>query len=206
MQFGTPEDEVSAVDWDTFKRVCKANPEWKKMWFAKHNARIRPVKYNLVRRKHDDDPTCPCCGALETTDHTFEWDEAKMEEAFITHIAELESHLRATPSKAISDSIMETCRSIHYSKEHTLADNWDEELASTVTNQILLGQRAFIGGLWPKKWLELQRQYHTRTQNSSKSPKVWMSKTIEHTQTLFYHMWKIRNKALNKDEDSYRVR
>jgi len=67
MQLGIPEDKVSAVDWDTFKRVCKANPEWNNLWFTKHKARIRPVKYNLVRRKHDDNPTCPCCGALETT-------------------------------------------------------------------------------------------------------------------------------------------
>jgi len=29
-----------------------------------------------------------------------------------------------------------------------------------------------------------------------------MAKTIEHTQTLFYQMWKIRNTALHKDEDS----
>ena len=151
MQLGIPEDKVSAVDWDTFKRVCKANPEWNNLWFTKHKARIRPVKYNLVRRKHDDNPTCPCCGALETTDHTFVCDEAKIEEAFITHIADLKSHLRATTPKAISDSIMEACQSIHYNREHTLDDDWDEELTSTVTNHILLGQRAFIGGLWPPK-------------------------------------------------------
>jgi len=150
MQFGIPENEVSTVDWDTFKRVCKANPEWKEVWFAKHNARIRPVKYTLVRRKHDDDPTRPCCGALETTDHTFICDDAKIEEAFIANLADLESHLRATTSKAISDSILETCKSIRYNREHTLDNNWDEELASTVSNQILLGQRAFIGGLWQK--------------------------------------------------------
>ena len=203
MQFGIPNNEVSAVDWDTFKRVCKANPEWKKVWFAKHNARIRPVKYNLVRRKHDDDPTCPCCGALETNDHTFICDDAKVEEAFIANLADLESHLRATTSKAISDSILETCKSIRYNRlEHTLDDDWDEELASTVTNQILLGQRAFIGGLWPKQWLNIQREYFSRTRNRKKSPQVWMAKTIEHTQTIFYQMWKIRNTALHKDEDS----
>jgi len=124
------------------------------MLFAKHNARIRPVKYNPVRRKHDDDPTCLCCGApLETTDHTFVCGEAKIEEAFITHVADLEFQLRALTYKSISDSIMETCWSIRYNREHTLDNDWDEELASTVTNQILLGQRAFIGGLWPKKWL-----------------------------------------------------
>jgi len=100
------------------------------VWFVKHNARIRPVKYNLVRRKHDDDPICPCCGALETTDHTFICDNAKMEEAFITNIADHESHLRATTSKAISDSILETCKSIRYNREHRLDDDWDEELAS----------------------------------------------------------------------------
>jgi len=101
------------------------------------------VNNNLVRRKHDDDPTCPCCGAIETTDHTFVCKDARIEEEFNTYIERAESHLQATTSKAISDSIMETCRRICYNREHTPLDNdWDEELASTVINQILLGQRA----------------------------------------------------------------
>jgi len=52
-------------DWDVFKWICKSKPDWKKIWFAKHNARIGSVRTNLVRRKHSEDPTCPCCGELD---------------------------------------------------------------------------------------------------------------------------------------------
>ena len=101
-QFGIEGDEIDEYDWETFKRVCRASPEGKQFWFAKHNARIGSVKYNLVRRKHDDDPSCPRCGALETTDHTFICKDDKMEEAFNTHLEALESHLRETTSKTIA--------------------------------------------------------------------------------------------------------
>ena len=47
-QFGIAGDKIDKYDWDTFKRVCRANPEGKKLWFAKHNARIGPVRNNLV--------------------------------------------------------------------------------------------------------------------------------------------------------------
>ena len=197
-QFGIEGDKIDEYDWDTFKQFCRASPEGKKLWFAKHNARIGPVKYNLVRRKHDDDPSCPRCRELETTDHTFICKDDKMEEAFNTHLEVLESHLRETTSKAIAESILEICRSIRYARDHTLAEDWDDELADIVTKQTRKGQQAFIGGLWPKKWLAVQQQYY----RSKKSPSVWMAKTIARTQNLFFEMWRIRNTGIYGDEES----
>jgi len=200
-QFGIEGDDVAKYDWDTFKRVCRASPEGKKIWFAKHNARIGPVKYNLVRRKHDDDPTCPRCGDLETTEHTFMCKDEKMEEAFNTHLEPLESHLRGTTTKAIAESILETCRSIRYARDHTLDAYWDGELADIVQQQTRTGQRAFIGGLWPKKWLLVQQQYYTKYR-SKKSPSVWMAKTIALTQNVFFEMWQVRCTGIYGDEES----
>jgi len=200
-QFGIEGDDVAKYDWDTFKRVCRASPEGKKIWFAKHNARIGPVKYNLVRRKHDDDPTCPRCGDLETTEHTFMCKDEKMEEAFNTHLEPLESHLRGTTTKAIAESILETCRSIQYARDHTLDADWDGELADIVQQQTRTGQRAFIRGLWPKKWLLVQQQYHTKYR-SKKSPSVWMAKTIALTQNVFFEMWQVRCTGIYGDEES----
>lgn len=114
----------------------------------------------------------------------------------------LESHLRETTSKAIADaSILETCRSIRYASDHTLAEDWDDELADIVTKQTRKGQRAFIGGLWPKKWLAVQQQYYTRYR-SKKSPTVWIAKTIARTQNLFFEMWLIQNTGIYGDEES----
>jgi len=72
---------------------------------------------------------------------------------------------------------------------------------SLIAKQIRIGQCAFIGGLWPKKWLALQQQYFTQTR-SNKSPKFWKAKTIAHTQNLSFEMLLTRNAALRKYEDS----
>ena len=46
-QFGV-NDSDEEFDWDVFKWICKSKPDWKKIWFAKHNARIGSVRTNLV--------------------------------------------------------------------------------------------------------------------------------------------------------------
>ena len=66
-------------------------------------------------------------------------------------------------------------------RDHTLAKDWEEELADIITKQTRKGQGAFIGGLRPKKWLAVQKQYYARTR-STKCPSVWMAKTIARTQ------------------------
>jgi len=84
-----------------------SKPDGQKVWFAKFNAHIGSVKTNLVRRKHSDNPTCPCCGELETTEHIYQCKSANMQAAYDVHMEELTSHLRAKTSKAITDSIIE---------------------------------------------------------------------------------------------------
>jgi len=107
-QFGVNESDEE-FDWDVFKRICKSKPDWKKKCFAKHNARIGSVRTNLVRRKHSGDPTCPYCGDLETTDHIYQCKSTTMQAAYDINIAELRDHLRATTSKAITETILEIC-------------------------------------------------------------------------------------------------
>jgi len=154
-----------------------------------------PPPLKLANEQHEVDVE------LETTDHTFICEDDKMEESFNTHLEALESHLCETTSKAIAESMLETCRSIRYAREHTLEEDWDDELADIVTQQTRKGPRAFIGGLWPKKWLTVQQQYYTRYR-SKKSLSVWMARTIALTQSLFFEMWRIRNTGIHGDEES----
>ena len=112
------------------------------------------------------------------------------------------SHLRATSSKAISDStIVEICNAIRENRECSLDDDWDPTLLGLACHQIEVGQRAFIGGLWPMAWRTAQQEYNTRIR-SKKSPAVWMSTTILKIQAMLYKMWRRQNKALHGDEDS----
>ena len=149
-QFGLDEIEEE-FNWDAFKRNCVSKPDWQKVWFAKFNARIGSVRTNLVRRKHSEDPTCPCCGELETTEHIYQCKSANMQAAYDVHMEELTSHLRATTSKAITDSIIEVCNATREIRECELDQEWDQTLLDIATVQISAGQRALLGGLWPTR-------------------------------------------------------
>jgi len=168
------------------------NRQWRRLWvWLGHIQRSLLSKFRrekaVVWETQDQwkatlykDPTCLCCGKIEATDHTFICDDEKMEEAFKMNFEGLRFHLRATTSKAISDSILEICQSIHYAQDHMIVKDWDEELTDIVTKQTRKGQRALIGGLWPKKWHSVQKQYYVRTR-STRSPSVLMTKTTAHT-------------------------
>jgi len=136
-------------NWDVFKRICKSVPDWKKIWFAKHNARIGLVRTNLVRRKHSDDPTCPCCGDLEMTEHIYQCKSTTMQAAYDVNIAELRDHLRATTSKAITETILDVCCATREGRDCELDDDWDPTLKAITQAQITAGQRPLTGGLWP---------------------------------------------------------
>jgi len=121
-QFGVNEIDEE-FDWDVFKQICKSKPDWKKIWFAKHNARIGSVRTNLVKRKHSEDPICPCCGELETTDHIYQCESTTMQAACDVNIAELRDHLRATTSKTITETILEICSATRERQDCELDDD-----------------------------------------------------------------------------------
>jgi len=124
-----------------------------------------------------------------------------MQDTYDAEMEEVTSHTRATSSKAISDTIKEICNAIREGRECELDDDWDPTLIDIANQQIGIGQRAFIGGLWPLAWRNAQQEYYTRIRNT-KSAAVWMSQTILKIQAVLYQMWKRRNKALHGDEDS----
>ena len=92
--------------WKTQFGVNESDEEFD--WFAKHNARIGSVRTNLVQGKHSKDPTCPCCGELEMTDHIYQCKSTTMQVAYDVNIAELRDHLRATTSKAITEKFLKS--------------------------------------------------------------------------------------------------
>jgi len=146
------EDEF---DWDSFKRTCRSKSDWQQIWFAKHNSRIGGIRQNLVRRKHGEDPTCPCYGEVETTDHIYQCTNIKMQDTYEANMEEVTSHLRAISSKAISDTI--TCNAIREGRDCALDGDWDPTLLNIAHQQIGAGQRSFTGGLWPLAWRTAQQ-------------------------------------------------
>jgi len=100
-----------------------------------------------------------------------------MQAAYNVHMEELTSHLRATTSKAITDSIIEVCNATRELRECELDQEWDQTLLDVATVQISVGQRALLGGRWPTRWIEQQKAYNNRTR-SKKSPEIWLARTI----------------------------
>jgi len=97
----------------------------------------------------------------------------EMQDTYNSEMEEVTSHTRATSSKAISDTIKEICNAIRKGRECELDEDWDPTLLNIVKQQIGIGQKAFIGGLWPLAWRNAQQEYYTRIR-STKSAAVWM--------------------------------
>ena len=70
-----------------------------------------------------------------------------------------------------------------------------------VYDQLQLGQRATLNGMWMQGWVQEQETFLQRTR-SRKHPKVWLIKLSILLQTMTHNMWKTRNEAIHKKEDS----
>ena len=78
----------------------------------------------------------------------------------------------------------------------------DSEQDKIVHDQLqLLGQRATLNGMWIKGWVTEQETFLRRIR-SRKQPKVWLIKLSILLQTMTHNMWKTRNDAIHKKEDS----
>ena len=77
----------------------------------------------------------------------------------------------------------------------------DSESDTLVQQQLHIGQRATLNGMWLKGWKESQEIYLRRTK-SRKSSKVWMIRLILMIQDMTHNMWKTRNEAIHNNEDS----
>ena len=124
-----------------------------------------------------------------------------MQAAYDVNIAELRDHLRATTSKAITETIIEVCNATREGRECELDDEWDPTLKAIAQAQITAGQRALTGGLWPARWKEQQQAYNNRSR-SKNLPAVWMATTLIIFQDVLFKMWLARNDALHNSEDS----
>jgi len=85
-----------------------------------------------------------------------------MQDTYKENMEEVTSHLRATSSKAISDTINEICNAIREGRDCALDEDWEPTLLNIAHQQIGPGQRAFTGGLWPLAWRTAQQDYCTR--------------------------------------------
>ena len=200
-KFDLGEDSITPTRWATFKRHNKRLPKHVAIWQSKFNQRLLGVKTNLYRRGHSGDSTCPLCSLSEDTDHIFQCPSPEASEAYQEGIDDVATFLTSTTSADLRDALLEVCRCFRLQCRPHISNTWDTPLIHAVQQQLQLGPRAFIGGIWVDEWITVQSELYLRTKRQS-DPQLWVSKAIASIQQLLKHMWTRRCKHMHQTESS----
>ena len=82
-----------------FLRYQSRTPMWIGMWTTKFGAAdLLPTQKNLVRRKHSNDHTCPCCGHPNgrLSFHLFQCRDAAMSKTYHTEMGSISQFLHTS--------------------------------------------------------------------------------------------------------------
>ena len=194
------DEYADRIAWDVYEGYRTSTPKWKNNWSVKFGASILPTQNNLVIRGHGQSTECPCCGGeTEDTDHLFQCPGEEMIKTYEDERDKIFDFLSATTSFTMRDHILDLLDSLRFGRELEL----DEETpsAKAAFHQSRMGQRATLNGMWLNNWKEIQDS-HLKRLKSKKSSKVWMIRLTLMIQNMTHTMWKTRNDAIHKQEDS----
>ena len=199
-KFGLTKDQEEQICWGTFKNNSKSMDEHKAMWMTKYNQRIGPVKKNLERRGHSDNTTCPCCDQLEDTDHLLRCKNADITSIYEEERNNISNWIEGTAGSQVATAITSVVQALRNETELQNCDHLDDYIREAAEEQLELGQRAFVGGWWSRKWRYAQQSYASRN-NYRRSPR-WMANVISKYQDMIRLMWKERNEQKHRHETS----
>ena len=187
------------INWKVYTEYRERTPKWLHIWSVKFGANILPTRKNLVIRGHGNDHTCPCCGtANEDADHIFRCPHVEMKRSFQDEIEPLHTYLAATTSSDIQERILEVLHSLHEQKDLISTGAAHEILAR---EQLKLGIRANLNGVWLNEWVNVQREYNKKMRET-KSAEVWLIRLTLLIQRFVHSLWITRNEAVHQHEDS----
>ena len=149
----------------------------------KYNSRKGGVRKNMKQRGHCTDDKCPCCEMIEDTDHIFIYKNQAIEDKYIEQEAKMQDQLQQSTSPAIAEAIIYVMRTFQYGENRNATIEWSDSVLEAANEQLQLGQRAFLGGWWSKKWLRAQRIYYDQNGKWNK-PMIWLSKVIRDIQKI----------------------
>ena len=192
--------DTDKIQWDVYVGYRKATPRWRNTWAIKYGAGILPTKRNMKIRKHSEDQSCPCCGAeTENTIHLFQCQDDEIQKTFDDEVDKIEDYLSVTTSNTIKTMILTT---LQHLRNGTMIDTTENSAQDKIVyDQLQLGQRATLNGMWMQGWVQEQEIFLQRIR-SRKHPKVWLINLSLLLQTMTHNMWKTRNEAIHKKEDS----
>jgi hypothetical protein len=195
-----PDQADASLQWEVYAGFRKLTPRWRHTWSVKYGAGILPTRRNMKIRKHSDDQSCPCCGAeVEDTSHLFQCENEEIQKAYEEELDIVENYLSTTTSISIRNMVINMLNHLRNGTAPEITEDSEED--RIIFEQLKLGQRATLNGLWLQSWMDLQGTFLKRIR-SRKSPKVWLIRLSLLLQTMTHSMWKTRNEAIHNKEDS----
>ena len=195
------EREITKQEWALLKKVNAAQTEWEHLFAVKYSAGILPTKVNMVRRKHEVDPKCPCCDIEERTEHILQCQAISQQETFDSEIDELGNFLTNVTSWEIRGAILSLLKAFRNQNEPAIHHNWSDNVVTIIRLQYGLGQKAFVSGLWTEEWIVEQNKFN-KTLKSRKHGITTLVQTIKAVQKAVREMWYRRNDELHSNEES----
>ena len=187
-KFGLPQEQEKQIFWGSFTKNNKAMDKYKATSMTKYNQRIGLVKKNLERRGHSNNTTCPCCNQIKDTDHLLRCQNTDITKVYEEEHEKNYNWLEGTAGSQVATALRAVCQALREETELEKCDHLEANIRMVAHEQIALGQRAFIGGWWSRKWRYIQQRYATRN-NCRHSPR-WMANAISKYQDLIRSMWK----------------
>ena len=200
-KFDLTEDQQRHISWEAFLKTNQLNDEWIQIWMAKYNSRIGSVRKNLLRRNHATDETCPCCGDIEDTDHILKCPNTEINEVYNEKMNEIKQWLEDTSTIEMAKGLKAVSDAFRNNTTLDLTTCTDRMVRAAAEQQFQLGQRAFIGGWWSGRWINLQAIHYRETGKRNK-PMLWMARTIKKFQEMVRDIWFERNDQLHHKENS----
>ena len=200
-----PSGSENQISWEVYYAYRKTTPLWLNTWSVKFGADILPTRKNMLRRGHSDTHKCPCCGANnEDAKHLYQCTDSEMDKAFEEGLDNISDYLQVTTSGDIKRAMIETLRTFRSEvREHNLPDTEEPTSLhlSAASRQHHIGITASLNGIWSIKWIEAQTQYLRQSQ-SRRSAKVWLTRLTNRLQIMLHTLWKVRNEAIHRREES----
>lgn len=175
MIFKIMPDHLHICDWDTFYRSIELKSVRDQYWTTKYNTRLLPVGKNLKRRRHSQTAACPCCGKDEDHDHLIQCTHCEMSQTFEDLYDNIQQKLTQQAHPLIANDICFLLQ--YYRSPFHMRPPLPNEMSSSLSQQLILGQNAFLAGLWIHDWLKLQATRYS-DHNSGRQAQRWITNLI----------------------------
>ena len=181
------------IDWDALRKAMTSLKLTRRHWITKHATGICGVGTVLQRWKWQDHATCPRCSETEDAAHVWVCRAPSSIQVWEESIARLDQWMETTQAyppmrKAICVKLLQWKTGNvqpHYS------DSLPATLLTALSEQDIIGWRAFIEGQLSTRWAPVQHQ-HFQSLSLKNTGHRWVSLLIRKLLDVAWDQWEHR--------------